>query len=361
MVAEDKFTPTISDGQRVSLEGLKEVDTLRTDGAKTSAFSKIGLEDDVPNMDLAWAFATEENKRQAAKELEIVLRDIGFFTVDNHGADMDLHERLVAATRKFFHLPTEAKERYVCPPEVFRGYIGMKKSTTFDPKRPNISEGFMPPCWLHQDDQNLWPTEEVPEMRDLALAWIEQMREVGFKLNRLMAMAMGYSDDEEFFNRELFGNGKFVKNDFLRLNFYPSDMKSNAADRSFGFGAHTDHGWLTLLATDGNQGLQVRTADGRWIEPKPTKNQLIINQGDFVKRMSNDYYRSTLHRVHNPLGLERVSMPFFFNPWFEVTGSVCPRFVKDGEQPKYDPIKFRDHIEYKIMKEQCRKEKVVNL
>eukprot|EP00127_Corallochytrium_limacisporum_P001954 Clim_evm1s89 gene=Clim_evmTU1s89 len=311
MVAEDKFA---ENKPRLSLEGVKEVDALRT-----SCFNHLG-DEGVPILDIGMAFSSEDNKLQAAKDLEIVMRDVGFFMVENHGVDQDLRERLDAAIRKFFHLPEDVKEK---------------------------SEGYMAPTWLQSDDQKIWP-EEVPELKPLALEYIEQLRVIGYKLNRLIALRVGYEDDEEFFNREYFGiDGRYPANELFRMNFIPKGTCSNAEEETFGMGEHCDFGWLTLLSTDGHQGLQVLSKKGEWIEPEYNKTQLIVNLGDFMRRLTNDTYSSTLHRVHNPKGNERISFPLFFNPFYEITGSVFPKYVKDGEVPKYEPVAFGKYIEAK--------------
>lgn len=38
----------------------------------------------------------------------------------------------------------------------------------------------------------------------------------------------------------------------------------------------------------------------------------VVNIGDFMMRLCNDVYKSTVHRVYNTSTVERVSMPFFF-------------------------------------------------
>jgi isopenicillin N synthase-like dioxygenase len=37
-----------------------------------------------------------------------------------------------------------------------------------------------------------------------------------------------------------------------------------------------------------------------------------VNIGDFMMRLCNDTYKSTVHRVYNRAQVERISMPFFF-------------------------------------------------
>jgi isopenicillin N synthase-like dioxygenase len=59
-------------------------------------------------------------------------------------------------------------------------------------------------------------------------------------------------------------------------------------------------------------GLQVLNREGQWIKAIPIEGTIVVNIGDFMMRLCNDIYKSTVHRVYNQSAAERVSMPFFF-------------------------------------------------
>lgn len=50
-----------------------------------------------------------------------------------------------------------------------------------------------------------------------------------------------------------------------------------------------------------------------WICAPVVENSLIVNVGDFLMRLTNDLYKSTIHRVVNRSDKERHSVPFFFS------------------------------------------------
>ncbi len=64
----------------------------------------------------------------------------------------------------------------------------------------------------------------------------------------------------------------------LRLLHY-APVVSDVAGGVFGAGAHTDYGMLTFLATDGQPGLQIESAPGRWEEVPHVPGAYVVNLG----------------------------------------------------------------------------------
>jgi isopenicillin N synthase-like dioxygenase len=72
---------------------------------------------------------------------------------------------------------------------------------------------------------------------------------------------------------------------------------------------------LTFIAQQG-QGLQVEVPDG-FVDAPPMRGAYIMNLGEMLQRWTSGYLRATPHRVISPVGGERISVAFFFNPRFE--------------------------------------------
>ena len=117
----------------------------------------------------------------------------------------------------------------------------------------------------------------------------------------------------------------------------PDTLPENA-EVDVGIGSHTDIQCITLLWQDMSGGLQVLSASDEWLDARPIPGTLVVNIGDFLQRLSNNRFKSTVHRVFNRQSTSRYSMPFFlgFNP-----DSVC-RVVEscvDEDHPAlYEPI-----------------------
>lgn len=101
----------------------------------------------------------------------------------------------------------------------------------------------------------------------------------------------------------------------LRGNYYPA-RPAWATSRDFGIAEHTDYGCLTLLATDGSPGLEVRMPDGEWHAVQAPVGEFIINFGEMLESWTAGKIRATAHRVIGT-NAERISVPLFFNPVYE--------------------------------------------
>jgi isopenicillin N synthase-like dioxygenase len=78
----------------------------------------------------------------------------------------------------------------------------------------------------------------------------------------------------------------------------------------------------------------VRNAAGRWIDADPVPGTFVVNVGDMLARWTNDLFPPTLHRVINTSGLDRQSIPFFYDPNHdapvEVIGTCLARASSPG-------------------------------
>jgi isopenicillin N synthase-like dioxygenase len=127
---------------------------------------------------------------------------------------------------------------------------------------------------------------------------------------------------------------------FLRLNFYPvSDPLAGETSESADLGIHhhTDAGALTVLMQDEVSGLQVYR-DGYWYDVAPLKGAFVINIGDMAQVWSNDLYRAPVHRVLAMDRIDRLSLPFFYNPAYGADVAPLQNLVWGARSPRYRPI-----------------------
>lgn len=145
----------------------------------------------------------------------------------------------------------------------------------------------------------------------------------------------------------------------LSLIHYPpvaeAELKSRTTTRLL---AHTNADAFTMLFQDDCGGLEVKhpSQPGEWLAAEPVEGALVMNIGDALGRWSNDWLRSTRHRVHFPPlddrfeGTERItrkrySMPFFVLPKPDTMMECFPACC-DGENPaKYESERYGDWLE----------------
>lgn len=72
-----------------------------------------------------------------------------------------------------------------------------------------------------------------------------------------------------------------------------------------------DNNQTLLLQDETRNALQVKTANGDWMDANPVPGALVVNIGDMMEVWTEGLYKSTLHRVVHKSGGYRVSVPFF--------------------------------------------------
>ena len=168
---------------------------------------------------------------------------------------------------------------------------------------------------------------------------------------RALALGIGLQDEDHLLN---YHSGHYNQ---LRLLHYPPIPANAITEGKFArMPAHTDWSTMTLLFQDSCGGLQVEspTQPGSFIDVDPIPGTLVMNIGDLLMRWSNDYLKSTSHRVQLPprqeryTGDERLTRARYSIPYFVTTDPdtviecLTGRF-EGGEAAKYEPISQREY------------------
>lgn len=166
------------------------------------------------------------------------------------------------------------------------------------------------------------------------MLWTQRLK-LARKLTRIFALALDLRED--YFDPLTTQPGA----DALYIH-YPPPLTPSATSKEHeidvGIGSHTDIQLFTLLWQDALGGLQVLSNTGEWLVASPLPGTLVVNVCDFLQRLSNDRFRSTVHRVYNRTGQSRYSMPFFFGFNADAVCEVVPSCIGEGSPAKYEPI-----------------------
>lgn len=285
-------------------------------------------------------FISGDPVRKAAfvKKLGDAFSEIGFAIVANHGVSEDLKARLFQLVERYFAQPEEVKKL----DEDFknngqRGFISKGRETAKGHQVPDLKEFYHVGQEVTDNDpikadypDNIWP-DNMPDFREITMEVFRTFEETG--RNLLRAIALYLNLEENYFDAKIH-NG----NSILRLlHYYPIPDADAVPVGAVRAGAHEDINLITLLMGGSAAGLQALTKEGKWLDVAPEPNQIVINMGDMLQRLTNGKLRSTTHRVINldaeGLKKPRFSTPFFLHPRADMDLS-CLSSCIDAEHPK---------------------------
>ncbi len=130
----------------------------------------------------------------------------------------------------------------------------------------------------------------------------------------------------------------------LRISRYP--QQATLDHREQGLAPHTDTSFMTLLPYNPVQGLQVRLADGRWVDVPVIPGSFVVNSGNMLRRWSNNRCMSTPHQVVNLSVQERYAMPFFFDVNRDWLMDCIPTCTSPDNPPRYEPMTYAEYMSW---------------
>jgi len=289
----------------------------------------------IPLVDLSDFENGDDATRKAfIRQLGDAFHGIGFVGVTGHGIPKSLIDDFFVAARKFFSLPVDVKRRQEIPGAAGqRGYTAFGQEKAKQSKVADLKEFFQ----IGQETAGMTDAErnprvdEVPEFMELGMQLYRQFEEKGNHLLRAIALHLGLP--EGYF-------ADYTKDgiSILRAIHYPPITREPAS--AIRAEQHEDINLITLLVGASAGGLQLQTADGEWQEIVPENDEIVINVGDMLQRLTNNYLKSTTHRVVNPPRDQwhkpRLSIPFFLHPRPEMKLNVLDSCVT-SENPQHYP------------------------
>jgi len=276
--------------------------------------------------------------------LMLGLQRYGFIVLRDHSIASALIDEAYALTAQFFAQAVEVKRRYVAGP---RGYAPFRTEHAKNQTVPDLKEFWqigpeptgkglgrgeaVPP--------NIWP-QSPAGFKETFLALFDALQETGRVI--LEALTPALAQPKEFFEA-LIGE----RNSVLRLLHYPP-VTGDEDEGSVRSAAHEDINLLTLLLAPQGPGLELLDRDGQWLSVETSRNNLIVDSGDMLARITNDVIPATTHRVVNPPAenVSRYSMPFFMHPDADVVLRCLPSCV--GAGAKYADIRAGTFLEQRL-------------
>ncbi len=305
----------------------------------------------IPLVDLSkFVKGTPEERSAFVEELGGAFHEIGFVGVINHSVSKQLIDDFYAASKAFFALPEAVKRKYEIQGLAGqRGYTSFGKEHAKQSKVADLKEFFQLGQEVTDNDpiKEIYPDNvqvaEVPQFTDLGIQLYKAFEKAGAELLRAIAIHLDLG--EQYFDENIH-NG----NSILRAIHYPPITQEPAS--AIRAEQHEDINLITLLVGASAGGLQLLNKDDEWVDIMPEEDEIVINVGDMLQRLTNNYLKSTTHRVVNPpreeWHLPRLSIPFFLHPKSDMDLSCLPACVDEAHPLAYEPITAGEYLDERL-------------
>ena len=296
-------------------------------------------------------------KETFVNELADAFHRIGFVGIKNHGIPKDLIDNFYKASKAFFALPSENKKQYE-----IEGMAGQRGYTSFGTEKAkgakvaDLKEFYQFGKEVSDDHpkrseypDNI-PVSEVPEFTDLGIQLYKAFERTGGHLLRAIAIHLNLGDD--YFDKRIKDGISVLR----AIHYPPITSEPESAVRAE---QHEDINLITLLVGASAGGLQLLNKNGDWQNIEPEEDEIVINVGDMLQRLTNNYLKSTTHRVVNPPREEwhkpRLSIPFFLHPVSEMDLSCLDSCINDENPLQYESITAGGYLEERLREIGLRK------
>ena len=275
------------------------------------------------------------NNPYALKHIEDEYTTVGFAVFTNGLTDTEQTDMncWFDEMKSFFDLDMETKMKYPYEGDTNLGYSQVGDENV-DPTAPkDMKESFNYNNTRMGD--HLWP-KGLPEFRSTALQSIDIADKLTLRILEKF--------DKILDTGTTLVDAHIKPFNTTRVIHYPA-FTGELEDRQMRIGEHSDYGTITLLwQINDVPGLQVQDLEGTWHAVPYAKNGVVCNIGDLLQRWTNDYFKSTKHRVVNShIHQQRYSMPHFVDP----TPGTMLQNLRD-EQSNYEPIESKEYLMWRL-------------
>lgn len=305
----------------------------------------------IPVVDLSsFTHGDEAQRAQFVEQLGRAFHEIGFVGVKNHMIPKELIDSFYQAAKEFFALPDAVKSKYeIANLAGQRGYTSFGKEHAKQSQVADLKEFYQIGQTVKDDAElaKVYPENvdvaEKPEFVDLGRKLYAAFEKAGAELLKAIAIHLELPDD--YFATKIHNGNSILR----AIHYPPITQEPNSAIRAE---QHEDINLITLLVGASAGGLQLLTKENKWLAIVPEENEIVINVGDMLQRLTNNYLKSTTHRVVNPpreeWHLPRLSIPFFLHPRTDMDLSCLDLCVTEERPLAYEPITAGEYLDERL-------------
>ena len=302
----------------------------------------------IPSVDLVDFLSSDSSRKSNfVQSLGKAYEDVGFVAVKNHGISADLISLLYNNVQAFFSLPLEKKRNF----EVLglagqRGYTSFGKEHAKGSIAPDLKEFFQYGQVQKSSDIDYLPNVIVQPIDSFNTSF--DAAYIAFEKSGkflLQAIALYLNLEQSYFDNYI-DNG----NSILRAIHYPpitqEPLSAIRAEQ------HEDINLITLLVGASANGLQILTKNNEWLSVTALPDQIVVNVGDMLQRLTNNKLKSTTHRVVNPSRdlwhTSRFSIPFFLHPKSSMSLRCLDNCITTDHPILYTDISAGDYLDERL-------------
>ncbi len=244
----------------------------------------------------------------AKQQFSQSLKETGFAVLQQHPISTQLIEEVYRQWQNFF--ASEQKIQYMYQKPAQDGYFPFKSENAKNSKTSDLKEFFhfypwgKKPVELQAITWRLY--HELTQLAVQLLQWIEDC--LPADISHTLSMPLRNMVDLE-------------QNTLLRILHYPP-LTMDIDKECVRAAPHEDINLITLLPAATAPGLEVMDKHNKWHAVTCNPNNIVVNVGDMLQMCTQGYYKSTTHRVVNPVdsreNISRFSMPLFLHARKEV-------------------------------------------
>ncbi|HEU5364158.1 MAG TPA: 2-oxoglutarate and iron-dependent oxygenase domain-containing protein [Hanamia sp.] len=305
----------------------------------------------IPVVDLSdFTGGDSKLKESFVQQLGKAYEEVGFVAVKNHGIPDKLIADLYQYVQEFFSLPSDKKRRYEIPELAGqRGYTSFGKEHAKGSDAPDLKEFFQYGQTV-PENHPLKPeypdnvsVAEVPGFNDTLFKAYRAFEKSGKSLLQAIALYLGL--DEHYFDNQVEEGNSILR----AIHYPPITVEPKSAIRAE---QHEDINLITLLVGASAGGLEILTKQNEWIPVTSLPEQIVVNVGDMLQRLTNNQLKSTTHRVVNPprelWHTSRFSIPFFLHPKSVMDLSSLENCVDEKHPKIFEDITAGEYLDERL-------------
>jgi isopenicillin N synthase-like dioxygenase len=256
--------------------------------------------DEILEVDLLRFERGDANARRAI--VDGVMRSLRTgFVYTAHDLSEDMLDTAYAMLQQFYALPVETKQSFVAPGTNGQtGYTGLLVETAAIADKPDWKEMLnwgreiplghpLQTRFPSSYPRQVLPESAVPGITKVLSEFHDRVLDVQRRFLHIIALGLGCHED--FFEMMLH-NGSTL----TRSIHYPS-MANVPGEGHVWAAEHGDINLITALPRATTRGLQVKLANGEWVDAYAPAGQVIINTGMMLEQLTNGVIRTGPHRV----------------------------------------------------------------